>query len=29
VANPALIQQKLSVGEVPEIVILPAPIIDA
>jgi len=29
VANPALIQQKLSVGEVPDIVILPAPIIDA
>ena len=29
VANPALIQQKLSVGEVPDIVILTAPIIDA
>src|SRR6188472_3285308 len=29
VANPATVQQKLSAGEVPDIVILPAPIIDA
>ena len=29
VANPATVQQKLSAGQVPDIVILPAPIIDS